>query len=220
MAELRRIHEPKMHPEYARRLFAWLESKQGFLGIGGGWRLTQPLKDGVAPEGKSFHQSQTFASGFIGYCAVDLVVPNAGQVHRAPTWKEVPQQGSAEALRRGVHCNVGSPLQVGSEPWHMQPVEIDGYDSWVLAGRLDPVANYPLPGDPPPPEEPVSVTYFKVPSANPLSVFGTSDGFNATRIEEFTAKARGIDVFAVPTISQAEADKYVYQVGFTSQSVK
>jgi hypothetical protein len=69
-------------------------------------------------------------------------------------------------------------------------------------------------------EEPVAVTYFKVPGANPLTIFGTSDGFNATRLEEFTVKARGVDPFTVPTISQAEADKFVYQSGFTAQSVR
>jgi hypothetical protein len=77
-----------------------------------------------------------------------------------------------------------------------------------------------VPSVPLPPEEPVTVTYFKVPGANPLTIFGTSDGFNATRLEEFTVKARGVDPFTVPTITQAEADKFVYQSGFTAQSVR
>ena len=60
MAELRERYEPKMHPEYARRLFPWLKSMGGVVGIGGGWRDTQPDRPGFAPDGKSFHQSQTF----------------------------------------------------------------------------------------------------------------------------------------------------------------
>jgi hypothetical protein len=218
MVELRRIHEPKMHPEYARRLFAWLESKGGIFGIGGGWRLTQPDRAGFAPDGRSFHQTQTFASGFQGYCAVDLVVINAGQPHRAPIWPEVPAQGSAQALRWGVHCNVGTPGVLGSEPWHMQPVEIDGYDSWVNAGRRDPVAGYRLPTDPPP-EEPVAVSYFKT-APDSLTIWATSDGLNAVRIEQATADARGVNVFAVAAITPAQASQYIYHAGLTYASVR
>lgn len=133
-------HVDKMHPEYARRLRAWLISKGGHIGIGGSWRATgsQPNKPGFAPEGKSFHQYQLFRSGLTAFCAVDLVARNHGN-HRAPNWTEVPAKGSDEAKRYGVHCNISS------EPWHMQPIEINGWNTWRILGRRDPKANYPLP---------------------------------------------------------------------------
>lgn len=138
-----RHHVDKMHPEFARRLRAWLISMGGEVGIGGSWRDdgSQPDKPGFAPEGKSFHQFQSFASGLIKFCAVDLVVRNGAGVHRAPHWDEAPAQDSDEAARWGVHCNVAT------ESWHMQPIEIDGWLRWDLAGRPDPVANYPIPED-------------------------------------------------------------------------
>ena len=129
----KRHHEAKMHPEYARRLRAWLIAQGGRVGIGGSWRASQPAKPGFAPEGKSFHQSQSFSSGVVAFCAVDLVVAVPGKKHRAPTWDEVPKKGSQEAKKWGLHCNVTKP----SEPWHIQPIEIDGYGSWVRAGRKD-----------------------------------------------------------------------------------
>lgn len=128
------------HPEYVRRLVAWLESQGGDIGVGGGWRYVQPDKSGFAPEGKSFHQDQSYADGFVGACAVDLVHRNGTNIHRAPYWSEVPAQGSKDAQVWGVHCNVSA------EPWHMQPVEIDGWQSWVYAGRPAPKPNYPIPG--------------------------------------------------------------------------
>jgi hypothetical protein len=137
----RRHHLSKMHPEYARRLRAWLISKGGSIGIGGSWRATQPVKPGFAPPGKSFHESQQFKSG-LWFCAVDLVHVNPGKAHRSPTWNEVPKQGSADAKLWGLHCNVTKP----SEPWHLQPVEIDGHGGWIKAGRPEPVPNYPIPG--------------------------------------------------------------------------
>ena len=129
----RKHHVLKMHPVYASRLRAWLIAQGGRVGIGGSWRASQPAKPGFAPEGKSFHQSQTFAGGRVAFCAVDLVVAVPGKKHRAPTWDEVPKKGSAEAKRWGLHCNVTRP----SEPWHIQPVEIDGYGTWVRGGRKD-----------------------------------------------------------------------------------
>lgn len=173
MAELRAVHEPKMHPEFARRLFPYFEFKEGLIGIGGGWRAAQPTKSGFAAEGQSFHQTQQWASGFAGYAAVDLVAVNdagllsrlfslngsAGnpdatlmsraltvqKVHRAPTWAE-----TEDAPEWGLHTFIKNP----PEPWHMQPIEIRGWQTWVNAGRPDPVANIPLPIDlPPPPEE-------------------------------------------------------------------
>lgn len=129
----KRHHVGKMHPEFARRLREWLIAQEGRIGIGGSWRDIQPAKPGFAPEGKSFHQSQKFDSGRFVFCAVDLVHVNPGKNHRAPSWDEVPRKGSQEAKRWGLHCNVTRP----SEPWHIQPIEIDGYGSWVRGGRKD-----------------------------------------------------------------------------------
>lgn len=143
MAQLRATHEPRMHPEFARRLFAWIESKNGLIGIGGGWRATgsQPNKPGFAPEGKSFHQDQRFASGFVGYAAVDLVAREPGKVHRSPTWAE-----GADGPLFGVHTFITG------EPWHMQCIEMRGWQGWVNAGRPDPRPNFTLPGGVTPPE--------------------------------------------------------------------
>jgi hypothetical protein len=68
-------------------------------------------------------------------------------------------------------------------------------------------------------EEPVAVQYFKT-APDSLTIWATSDGLNAVRLEEFTVKARGIDVFAVAALPAGEAAKFVYQAGLTSQSVK
>jgi hypothetical protein len=131
----------KMHPEYRRRLRAWLIAQDGHIGIGSGWRDTgaQPNKPGFAPEGRSFHQSQPFRSGLVVFAAVDLVARNGTQVHRSPRWAEVPARGSTEAKRWGLHCNISS------EPWHLQPTELNGWNTWRLTGRRDPVTGYPLP---------------------------------------------------------------------------
>jgi hypothetical protein len=136
------------HPEYVRRLVAWLESKDGLIGVGGGWRDdgSQPDKPGFAPEGKSFHQNQRFADGFIGAAAVDVVKASsaAGGVHITVTWGDVPNQGSPDAVCWGVHANVNAGPT--PEPWHIQPVEIDGWDRWMDAGCPPPVADYPISG--------------------------------------------------------------------------
>lgn len=158
------IHGERMIPQFAERIFPWIEAQNGHIGIGGGYRSfgTQPNRPGFAPEGKSFHQPQfSILHGRIDgrivaissngpdgrYAAVDLVARTpGGKRHRAPYWREVPAQGSDEALRWGVHCNVSS------EPWHMQPLIntstpnlIDGFDSWVRAGKPVPMYDYPIP---------------------------------------------------------------------------
>lgn len=70
-------------------------------------------------------------------------------------------------------------------------------------------------------EEPdMAVSYFKVPGQNPLTVWATSDGLIAVRLNQSTANARGVDVFAVPTLPQTEADKFEYVTGLPAQSVK
>lgn len=148
LAQLRAEHHPdKMHPEYARRLFAWLESMGGRVGIGGSWRLTQPTSGCplCVPEGKSFHQYQDWPSGRY-FAAVDLVQahPTPGAQHIGMTWDVSIPQGSTEARKWGLHANVGGPPS--GEPWHMQGIEYDGWQSWVNAGRPDLTYDYPIPG--------------------------------------------------------------------------
>lgn len=140
MRRLRELHEPRMHPEFARRLFAWIESKNGTVGIGGGWRLTQPTKPGFAPAGKSFHQDQRFASQLVAFAAVDLVKANpAGGNHITIPWSY-----SDDAGPYGLHTFIDG------EPWHMQCTSMRGWLSWVNAGRPDPFRQA-LPGPIAPP---------------------------------------------------------------------
>lgn len=143
MSQLRARHENHMEPEFARRLFNWIEAQGGLIGIGGGRRLEQPTKPGFAPPGMSFHQDQRYRDNTVWYSAVDLVARCPGAVHRAPTVAECPQQGSYGAKTWGVHINT-------YESWHMQAVELDGFQSWANAGRFRPKPDYPIPGTIPP----------------------------------------------------------------------
>ena len=170
---LRAIHEPKMHPEYARRFFALVVEGDGILGIGGGWRSTDAqrmvflarhvqvssggccgwdgkrwaLKPGMAhaaPPGASFHESQTFTSGVEGYQAVDIVGRNG-------------KHSEAQAWMRDNEARFGlrSFYDIGNEPWHVQCFDIPlGVSKWKAAGRPDPSSSFLLPGDEPitPPE--------------------------------------------------------------------
>lgn len=139
MEEMQRRFLDKMEPEYARRLFAWLASHEGHFGIGSAWRVTPHNASQASRDGKSFHQTQNFTGSFSGFCAVDLVVGQSnGQVHRAPNYDEAVWQGSDEAKRIGLHMNVSS------ETWHMQPIEIDGWQSWADKGRPRPAPGYPI----------------------------------------------------------------------------
>ena len=159
LAELKRREGDGMHPEYARRFWAWIESLGGEVGVGDGWRPTPSPTSEASRLGKSFHQTQVFASGFLGWCAVDCVAkdgPDANNSHDGMT-----AELAATAVPYGLHANIGTPGQMGYEAWHIQPIEIDGFDSWAKL-RLDPVANYPLPGTPPPPPPPEKVAVKRI----------------------------------------------------------
>jgi len=174
MERLKSMYEPRMHPEFARRLFPWIEAQGGFIGIGSGFRSSQPTGPTFAPAGKSFHLYQHFTGQGDFYTAVDLVAWRGnGVVHRSPRWSEVPYQGEDEAARWGVHCNVGGPsgaydwtVAYKGEPWHMQPIELDGWGSWNNAGKPGLQIGYPIPGTgeapppapPPNPEQPTKPT--------------------------------------------------------------
>jgi hypothetical protein len=138
-----------IEPEYAERIQAWFISRKGEIGPGGAMRYTQPDKPGFAPAGMSFHLRQYFGDGAYKYMACDLVHRNGLNVHRSPTWAEVPQQGTAhpDISNYGVHCNVNG------EPWHMQCIEVDGFQTWVNLGKKHPNPNFPI-NQPTPPVGP------------------------------------------------------------------
>lgn len=138
-------HGVKMHPEFAKRFFAYMEYKGGAMGVGGGWRSISNVSDASAA-GKSFHQDQRFASGRIAYAAVDLVHVVPGAKHRAPTWAE-----TEDAPTYGLHTFIKVP----NEPWHIQCIEMRGWQTWVDAGRPDPKI-FTLPGTVVPPDPPVT----------------------------------------------------------------
>ena len=144
--EMKRQYSGGMEPEYARRLFAWLKSKNGAVGVGSAWRPNPSNVSRASREGKSFHQTQRFSDSSEFFCAVDLVVPTKGKHSSgAVPSAQVPLQGSEDARAWGVHVNVGTPGKPGFESWHMQPVEIDGWTRWANSGRRRPAPDYELP---------------------------------------------------------------------------
>ena len=134
-------HSKNMHPEFKRRFFAYIKHKNGLLGVGGGYRPpgTQPGgTPGFAPPGKSFHEGQTWASGLTAYAAIDLVKPNpfnSADKHVAPAWSD-----TEDAPLWGLHTFVSG------EPWHIQPIEVRGWQTWYNNGRRDP-GKFALPGE-------------------------------------------------------------------------
>lgn len=137
-----------MLPEAQRRHIALIVDRGGELGIGDGWRPTPSNTSEASKKGQSFHQTQTFADGTKGWVAIDFVCRNpSGGKHVAPVTGVIPVQGTKESRVWGIHANVGTPGQSGWEPWHGQPIELDGWQTWVNAGRPNIQQNYPLPGD-------------------------------------------------------------------------
>lgn len=153
-----------IEPEYRDRIEAWFVSRGGEIGPGGAMRYVQPNKDGFAPDGMSFHQRQYFNDRAYKYMACDLVHRNGVNNHRAPTWAEVPRQGSGhpDIATYLLHCNVNG------EPWHMQCVEVDGYQTWVNNGRHHPNVHFSLPDVQPLPQP--------NPTPNPSPVFPVPAG--------------------------------------------
>ncbi len=136
-----------MEPEAAERFFAEIVSRNGQMGVGGAHRTTQPSLPGFAPDGQSFHQDQRFSDGKVSFMAFDLVMRNGDNIHRSPTWSEVPKQGTGhpDTARYGVHANVDG------EPWHLQCFEVDGWQTWVNNGRKHPNPNFAISGQAPSP---------------------------------------------------------------------
>jgi peptidoglycan hydrolase-like protein with peptidoglycan-binding domain len=203
--ELKRLSRfDLMDPAYAARLESWLVSRNGHIGIGGAYRITQPTKPGFAPDGKSFHQLQRFASGPDNFMAVDLVCRNGDNVHRAPRWDEVPRQGSGhpDIFKFGLHCNVNG------EPWHIQAVEVDGWEGWVDRGRHRPDPNFQLPTPPVivVPDPPVVVVPpTPVPTPTPDPVYGPGD-----RVLRVTSpQMSGLDVAFLQGVIKEKAGQQV-----------
>jgi hypothetical protein len=221
----------KAHPEFRRRMLAAIEVADGVVGIGGGWRSTAlqttlflsryyvdpngsvywngqrwTKKAGVAsaaPPGSSFHESQLFASGIWGFQAVDIVGADPPGHVAAHAW--MAANGKTFGLKDFAKVNL--------EPWHIQCVGLpNSVSEWKSIGSPDP-APFDLP------EEPVAVTYFKT-AVDSLTIWATSDGLNASRLEEFNVKARGVDPFTVPVLPKVEVDKFTYHFGATAQSVR
>lgn len=204
-------------PEYVERLIAYLDHRDGLVGVGGGWRATQPVKPGFAPPGKSFHEDQTFCNGFVGAAAIDGVRrdPNGG-VHLTPRWGDFPEQYTPESIVWGIHANL-QQTSSNPEPWHIQPIEIDGWQSWVNDGRPAPAVGYPFPGRTPqptpdpapvpePPEEdemshPTVYLAYHVDSGGELELW-RGDGLNSEQIDASTRATLEGRKFTDPRMSK------------------
>lgn len=133
--ELRAKHEPKMQPEYARRLFACIKAADGLVGIGESWRSAETQAEShardpqtFAPPGLSFHESQTFAAGASQCAAVDTVGRD-GRHDSAWSWLR------NNAARFGLRTF----WDVNGEPWHVQCNDIpNGVKEWKQKGSPEP----------------------------------------------------------------------------------
>lgn len=133
--ELRERHEPKMHPEYARRIFACIRAADGLVGIGGGWRSSAEqakshaaAPNTFAPPGSSFHEAQAWASGREAYAAVDTVGRHG---RHDEAWNWMRDHAGTFGL-----CTFWN---VNGEPWHVQFADLPkGARTWKSAGNPDP----------------------------------------------------------------------------------
>lgn len=209
MNELKRLARfDVMDPAYAARLEAWLVSRNGHIGVGGALRIVQPDKPGFAPAGQSFHQIQLFHDKAKMFMAVDLVCRNGDSTHRGPRWDEVPRQGSghSDISTYGVHCNVSG------EPWHMQAMEVDGYQTWVNNGRKHPNPNFQI--TPPPIVDPIPPTPVPQPDPVPTPEPDMPAIPPGQRELHFTAPhMRGWDVLFVQGVVRDKASQTVAQNG-------
>lgn len=133
--DLRAKHTPRMHPEFASRLFTCIEESDGLVGIGNGWRSRETqaanharAPNTFAPPGKSFHESHPWASGIEAYAAVDTV----GRDNRHDeAWDWMRDNAGRFGLRTFWNVN--------GEPWHTQCNDLpNGVTSWNEAGSPDP----------------------------------------------------------------------------------
>lgn len=135
MPKLRARYEPKMHPEYAARLFQCLEAAGGLVGVGNGFRSSaqqaanyKKSPGRFAPPGKSFHESHKWTSGIEAFAAVDTV-GRGGQHQEAWSWMR--DNAGQFGLRTFADVN--------GEPWHVQFSDLpNGVSSWKRSGSPDP----------------------------------------------------------------------------------
>lgn len=200
---MRELHEPRLHPAMGRRFFPWIESMGGLIGVGSGWRTNPHNVSAASRAGRSFHQDQKYKSGFVGYAAFDLVARNPGRIHRSPTWAE-----SDTAPKYGLHTFVSG------EPWHMQCIEMRGYQTWVDAGRPDPAADFKLPGRPDFPEviPPPQGGDDMLPLAQPERAYDSRPSFQ-NEVDDKLAAANA----AVPKTPFAAGETRQIVVGMCSQ---
>ena len=175
LAEVARRYAPECHPEFFRRVLAWIESEGGKIGIGGGKRskaaqlklwLSNPLR--FANPLSSFHVPQDWKEfDQPKYAAFDFVVAVKGKNHRSPTWVE-----GDSAKRFGIHMFIRRNTGKREEPWHGQPIissygftsygegnQIRSASVWRSADRPG-LERWPLPNTPQPPPSTGGYTVF------------------------------------------------------------
>jgi peptidoglycan hydrolase-like protein with peptidoglycan-binding domain len=141
----------RLDREVLRRLHALIDFAYTAgvpLGVGTGWRQTQPDKPGFAPDGNSNHQS--FSPPY-NAVAIDTV-PNI-------SWDWLEKYANNYGFRTFRHVN--------NEPWHIQPAEIPAGRKWrVERWHLE---TWPLPVDKEKP--PISIPPVTTPPTTPVGVF-------------------------------------------------
>jgi hypothetical protein len=179
-------HMTQCEPETVLRVTQLILNFGGILGIGSGVRPCPSDVSDASRECKSFHQRQVFNDGTVWFCAFDFVyrnpqsTPAAPLPHIAPPPGIIPFQDGIRAglplppstMQTGIHANVGKPGTVGFEPWHGQPSEIDGFDSWHIQGRHRPIpvlTNYY--NSPPEPPEPPDIPPYDLRTMNPFTTY-------------------------------------------------
>jgi hypothetical protein len=85
----------------------------------------------------------------------------------------------------------------------------------VIGRRID--LNQPY--TPPPSEDDMAVTYFKTDPGS-LTIWASSDGLVAVRLEQWQCDARGVNPATVAAIPDTEARKYSYHSGLINLSVR
>ncbi len=137
-----------IEPEFSRRLQAalWYANTVMYqetgliIGVGsGGPRSFNNPVSGASRANRSFHQLQQFWDGKQYWMAADLVVwQGDGKANRSPRWSEV------EFFKDfALHAFIGENTDTNrdDEPWHIQTVEVRGWQAWVNRGRQYPIPN-------------------------------------------------------------------------------
>ena len=147
----RRHLNSTMHPEFKRRLAAaiwWFNTERYqdtglIIGIGsGGPRSAGNPVSAASRANQSFHQLQRFHDNRAFWMAADLVAwRGEGLSNRSPRWSEM-----AAMELFGLHAFIGENTATtrDDEPWHVQCIEVRGWQGWVTRGQLHPITNRPF----------------------------------------------------------------------------